>query len=280
MINANDYPCQPGNEDGILRRHQDDVGGFVEEVFPLVGGNVGGFVVPFGAMAFTAKTWRLFVVLLVAGLVATGVLMLSLAEFHEEILEPDSMQMEGSIQGEVHEDATPGLTRVMFGLTWIGSPQVLTPAIPVIAALLWWRRLRHAAVVWLIATGGADVLVTVLKLYFRRVRPDLPWAFVHEPSFSFPSGHSVFAVVVYGMLIYIGMRHLRRMRERVAVVVAAGALIIGIGYSRIYLGVHYPSDVAAGYFVGAVWLSTVVAADWYLRRFRARGTVVDATHAR
>ena len=103
---------------------------------------------------------------------------------------------------------------------------------------------------------------------------------MHEPSFSFPSGHSVFAVVVYGMLIYIGMRHLRRMRERVAVVVAAGALIFGIGYSRIYLGVHYPSDVAAGYFVGAMWLGTVVAADWYLRRFRARGTVVDATHAR
>jgi undecaprenyl-diphosphatase len=67
--------------------------------------------------------------------------------------------------------------------------------------------LRRAPVVWLAATGGAAVLVTVLKLHFRRVRPDLPWAFVHEPSYSFPSGHSVLAVVVYGSLIFLGMRH-------------------------------------------------------------------------
>src|ERR1039458_10503614 len=110
-------------------------------------------------MAFTAKTWRLFVVLLVAGLVATGVLMLSLAEFHEEILEPDSMQMDDYVQAEVHEDATPGLTRVMLALTRIGSPEVLTPAIPVIAALLWWRRLRHAAVVWLVGGGWVGGVV-------------------------------------------------------------------------------------------------------------------------
>src|ERR1035441_4208128 len=56
MINANDYPCQPGHEDGILRRHQDDVGGFVEEVFPLVGGNVGGFVVAFDVMVFGGRS--------------------------------------------------------------------------------------------------------------------------------------------------------------------------------------------------------------------------------
>ena len=222
-------------------------------------------------MAFAGKTWRLFGGLLLVGLVATGVLMVSLSEFHGEILEADSAHVDGHIQNEVHEDTTPGLTRVMFALTEIGSPAVLTPAIPVIAALLWWRRLRHAAVVWLIATGGAGALVTVLKLHFRRVRPDLPWAFVHEPSFSFPSGHSVFAVVVYGMVIYMGMRHLPRSWQRVALLVVAGALICGIGYSRIYLGAHYPSDVAAGYFVGAVWLATVIGADWYLRRFRARG---------
>jgi membrane-associated phospholipid phosphatase len=237
------------------------------------------FVVAFGAMAFTRRMWRLYGVLLVVGLVATGGLMLGLAQFHEEILEPDSVQMDAFLQADVHDDATPGLTRVMFALTEIGSPQVLAPAIPVIAALLWWRRLRHAAVVWLIATGGAAGLITVLKLHFQRTRPDLPWAFVHEPSFSFPSGHSVLAVVVYGMAIYIGMRRLARVWQRVALVAVAGAVIVGIGYSRIYLGVHYPSDVAAGYFVGAVWVNTVVGADWYVRRFRAGGTDPEPTHA-
>jgi undecaprenyl-diphosphatase len=80
----------------------------------------------------------------------------------------------------------------------------------------------------------------------------------------------VLAVVVYGTLIHLGMRLLSRTWERVAVLLAAGSLILGIGWSRIYLGVHYPSDVAAGYYIGAVWLGTVVGADWYVRRFRSR----------
>ena len=218
------------------------------------------------AMAFATRTWRLFGALLLVGLVATSVMMLTLAEIHEEILEPDTVHQDVRIQHEVHEETASVLTRVMFGLSWIGSPQVMVPAIPLLAALLWLRRLHHAAWVLLISTAGAGVLNTALKLHFRRVRPDLPWAFVQETSFSFPSGHSVFAVVLYGALMYLGLRHLRLVRERVAVVVAAMALIVGIGLSRIYLGVHYPSDVAAGYFVGAVWLSAVITADWYVRR--------------
>ena len=220
-------------------------------------------------MAFSARSWKLFGVLVVVALMATGVMMLGLAEVHEHLGGARMERWDARVQTDVHNDTGRRTTEAMFALTWIGSPAVLTPAIPVIAALLWWRRLRHAAIVWLIATAGAGALVTVLKLHFRRVRPDLPWAFVHEPSFSFPSGHSVLAVVVYGSLIFLGMRHLRRSWERVAVCVVAGALILGIGVSRIYLGAHYPSDVAAGYFVGAVWLGAVLGADRYVRRVKA-----------
>jgi undecaprenyl-diphosphatase len=168
----------------------------------------------------------------------------------------------------------------MFALTEIGSPRTLLPVIPVISALLWWRRLRRAAMVWLIAMGGAGVLITALKLHYHRLRPDLGWALQHEPSFSFPSGHSVLAVVVYGMAMYVGVRRLKRTWQRAAVVVTGSAAIFGIGISRIYLGVHYPSDVAAGYFVGAVWLGAVAGADWYVRRFRARGAAAGPTDAR
>src|SRR5450432_672154 len=126
-------------------------------------------------MAFTRRMWKLFAVLLVVGLVATGVMMLALAEVHEHLAGPRMVHWDEDIQDHVHGDTTPGLTRVMFGLSEVGSPQVLIPAVAVIAALLWWRRLRDAAVVWLIAMGGAGVLITVLKLHYRRVRPDLPW---------------------------------------------------------------------------------------------------------
>jgi undecaprenyl-diphosphatase len=221
-------------------------------------------------MGLTRKTGKLFGVLLLLGLVATSAVMLTLAEVHEHLGGPRMERWDDHIQDRVHGDATPGLTRVMFALTWIGSPEVLGPAIPLLAAVLWWRGLRRAPVVWLASTGGAVVLATLLKLHFRRVRPDLPWAFVHEPSYSFPSGHSVCAVVVYGTLILLGMRHLRRTWLRVTVCAVAGTLILGIGVSRIYLGAHYPSDVAAGYFVGAVWLGAVIGADWYVRRVERR----------
>jgi len=222
-------------------------------------------------MPLTRKTWRLFGALLLVLLVATGMMMLALAELHEHLGGPRMERWDARVQDHVHRDTTPKLTRIMFALTEIGSPRALATAIPVIAALLWWRRRRHAAMVWLIATGGAGVLVMVLKLHFRRIRPDLPWAFVHEPSFSFPSGHSVFAVVVYGMAIHMCMRRLRHDWERAVLLAAAGTLIFGVGVSRIYLGAHYPSDVAAGYFVGAVWLAAVVWSERYVRRMEAAG---------
>ncbi|MDP9051680.1 MAG: phosphatase PAP2 family protein [Acidobacteriota bacterium] len=223
----------------------------------------------FDAMLFTKQNWKLFGVLLLLSLVASAVMMMALAEVHEHFGQPQMMNLDDAVQGEVHEDANPWLTRSMFALSWIGSPQVLCPVILVFAAVLWKRGLRHASIVWLIATCGAGMMVLLLKLHFRRIRPDLPWAFAHEPSYSFPSGHSVFAVVVYGTLTYIGWRHLPRLWQRVAAVAIATSLILGIGYSRIYLGVHFPSDVAAGYYVGAVWLGAVIGADWYVRRFRA-----------
>lgn len=238
------------------------------------------FVVACKAMRFTKRAWKLFAALLLVGLVGTGLMMLTLAEIHEEILEPDSVQREGHIQDEIHEETSSGMTRVMFALTWIGSPQILVPAIPVFAALLWWRRLHHAAILLLVSTAGAGVLSLALKLHFRRVRPDVPWALAHELTFSFPSGHSVFAVVLYGTLVYLGMRHLPRVWERVGIVIAALALVFGIGYSRIYLGVHYPSDVAAGYLVGTVWLIAVMGSDWYVRRSTAAGKVAGAAEER
>jgi undecaprenyl-diphosphatase len=222
-------------------------------------------------MALTRKTWKLFGALLLAGLIATSVMMLTIAEVHEHVYGARLTHLDERVQDDIHADATPGLTHVMFALSRIGSPKVLIPVIPLLAAVLWWRGLRRAPLVWLAATGGAGVLVLLLKLHFKRLRPDLPWAFAHQVSYSFPSGHSVLAVVVYGSLIFLGMRHLQGSWERVSVCVVALALILGIGISRIYLGVHYPSDVAAGYFVGAVWLAAVMGADWYVRRVERAG---------
>jgi len=143
---------------------------------------------------------------------------------------------------------------------------VLFPSTALIAGVLWWRRLHRDTVTFLIAMIGAAILITVLKLYFHRARPDLSWALVDEDGFSFPSGHSIGAVVLYGILAFLRLKHVSHMWKRAAVMAFAVALIFGIGLSRIYLGAHYPSDVAAGYLVGCSWLTTVMLAEWEVRR--------------
>ena len=138
--------------------------------------------------------------LLLVGLVATSVMDAGAGGGARASTAARAWTLDSRIQDDVHGDTTPRLTRVMFALTDIGSPQALAPVIPVVAGLLWWRRRRNAAIVWLIATGGAGVLVYGAEIAFPADSAGLAVGFVHEASYSFPSGHSAFAVVVYGML--------------------------------------------------------------------------------
>jgi undecaprenyl-diphosphatase len=210
------------------------------------------------------RKWKLFGALLLVGFGVALLVTSGLVEFHDEILEASSGQWDQAIQSWVHGLASPMLTQGMLGLSWIGSPVALVPAVALAAGLLWWRRMKDDAVLVVAAALGGVALNEVMKLYFKRLRPDLPWAFVHENSFSFPSGHSVLAIVMYGVIVYKTQDKLRSGWARAALVVGALLMVAGIGVSRVYLGVHYPSDVAAGYFVGAVWLAAVIASDLWL----------------
>jgi undecaprenyl-diphosphatase len=98
-------------------------------------------------------------------------------------------------------------------------------------------------------------------LVFERPRPSPLWALAEEASFSFPSGHSVAAFAFYGVITYLIFRRLKGRAARVALISTASVFIVAIGASRVYLGVHYPSDVVAGYLVGLIWLATVVLAS-------------------
>lgn len=223
-------------------------------------------MVPCHVMRNLLNQWKLFLPLLLAALVVAIVVLLGMAELHEEIVEPSSMQMDQHMQALVHAEASGWLTGLMFALTWIGSPLAMFSAVPLVTAWMWWKRMREDAVLLLVAMVGGGALDAALKLHFRRVRPEVPWAFVHEHSFSFPSGHSVLAVTLYAMLVYLAMRRLRAAAVKTVVVLVALLLVLGIGFSRIYLGAHFPSDVLGGYFVGAVWVAGVIAADWWVRR--------------
>jgi hypothetical protein len=87
------------------------------------------------------------------------------------------------------------------------------------AGLMWWRRRKDNAVLVAAAALGGVALDEVMKLHFKRLRPDVPWAFVHEHSFSFPSGHSVLAMVMYGVIVYKTHDKLRSKWARAALMV-------------------------------------------------------------
>ena len=206
--------------------------------------------------------------LLLVGFGVALVTTFGLVELHDEILKASFEQRDQAIQSWVHGFATPELTEVMRALSWIGSPLVLAPVVALAAGLLWRRGRKDSAVLVTAAALGGMALDEVMKLHFKRLRPEVPWAFVHEHSFSFPSGHSVLAIVMYGVIVYKTQDKLRSNWARAALMVGAFLMVVGIGLSRVYLGVHYPSDVAGGYFVGAVWLGAVIVSDQWVGRQR------------
>ena len=195
--------------------------------------------------------WKreLFAALLLVGFLVALVTTSGLVMLHDEILKASFEQRDQAIQSWAHGFASPKLTEVMRGLSWIGSPYVLVPTITLAAGLLWWRGQKNDAVLVAVAALGGEALDEVMKLHFKRLRPEVPWAFVHEHSFSFPSGHSVMAMVMYGVIVYKTQDKLRSQWAKAALMVGAFLMVMGIGFSRVYLGAHYPSDVAGGYFV-------------------------------
>lgn len=216
-------------------------------------------------MGIPARRSRIAGTLLVIGLLASTLLMLSLAEIHTKVATPVAGRFDTGLEDAIHGLTSPPMTRAMRTVTWAGSPGLMIPMLAIAALWFRWKGHGRSALLMLLSTVGAFLLSVILKLHFRRMRPQWPWALMHEESYSFPSGHSVIAVVLYGTLLYLGMRHLTGRWQRTTAVASAIVLIAAIGCSRIYLGVHYPSDVAAGYLVGVVWLAAVAGAEWYAR---------------
>lgn len=207
---------------------------------------------------------ELFAALLLVGLLVALVTTSGLVMLHDQILTASFEQGDQAIQSWAHGFASPILTEMMRGLSWIGSPLVLVPTITLVVGLLWKRGQKDDSLLVAAAALGGVTLDEVMKLHFKRLRPEVPWAFVHEHSFSFPSGHSVMAMVVYGVIVYKTQDKLRGPWARAALMAGAFLMVLGIGFSRVYLGAHYPSDVAGGYFVGAVWLAAVIGSDLWI----------------
>jgi len=168
-----------------------------------------------------------------------------------------------------HRDQHEQVKHTLIVFTEIGSPEAMTVLTVLVALALLMRRRWLLALVWLFAVIGGALLNQGLKTVIGRPRPDFRDDIIHETTNSFPSGHSMGAVIGFGLLAYFLLLALPERREKIAVVVLAVALALTIGFSRVYLGAHYFSDVVAGYAVAGAWLSVCISAIEVVRR-RAR----------
>ena len=141
----------------------------------------------------------------------------------------------------------------------------------IIAGLVAWRRLGRLEAILIILAGMLSQLQSPLKLAVGRPRPspDLVQVLALESEGGFPSGHSLFAILFLGILAYFAAGRLKSRSVRVAVVACLAALILLVGASRVYLGVHWPSDVIGGYLIGGVFLMGL--AWFYQTRIERRG---------
>lgn len=160
----------------------------------------------------------------------------------------------------------PPAKQAAAGISVLGSAGLIATLALGMALVLGTQRRWTAFGVWLAAVGGAELLTEALKRAIQRPRPPMAAEFLHNQSFSFPSGHALVSLVVYGLLAYlVASIWLRRRWMRAGLIASAGSLVLLIGVSRLYLGVHYFSDVVGGYAAGSVWL-TVCITGLELRR--------------
>lgn len=156
-----------------------------------------------------------------------------------------------------HLNGTPLGDRLFVIVSFLGSPVAMVILFVVVAAYLWRRKHPTLLTAWVLSYVGGTVLDFAMKEIIRRPRPEFAALFVHGNSWSFPSGHSMGSLIGYSMLAYTIIR-VRPVTSRAAqTVIWAGAalMIVLIGYSRLYLAVHFLSDVVAGYTLGALWLA-------------------------
>ncbi len=161
-----------------------------------------------------------------------------------------------------------GATTFFSTFTIIGGPLILSVVVAIVTlVLLVKKRFRWAAYL-VLTTGFGALLLRGLKTYFARARPDLATAIRQAHGYSFPSGHAMGATVVCGALTYLAFRVCKGWRAKGAALAAGATFILAVAFSRVYLGVHWISDIAAGVSAGLLWITVTTVAYETTRRIR------------
>lgn len=169
-----------------------------------------------------------------------------------------------------HHRTTPGLTAAMQVITDFASPLWVTCVAVVTGLVLLWKRCWYRLLALVLVIPGGMALLPLLKMAFHRHRPSFEDTFLILPGYSFPSGHTMAATLLYGLLAVFAALAFDTWRQRALAVLGAFVMILLVGFSRVYLGAHYLSDVLGAFAAGLAWLVLSLTAVDTLRRSRRR----------
>lgn len=208
--------------------------------------------------------------LLVKFAIAFGLFSSALVSFiyvADEVGDGETLAYDAAILLWFNALATPELDRLMVFLTDLGGVIVIGSLTAALIAYLFYKRRTYAALMLTFGVGGAALINLLLKSIFERVRPDLWTQIVTEVSFSFPSGHAMGSSALALSIIVI----LWRTKWRTVSIVLGLFYVIIIGVTRLYLGVHYPTDIIGGWLISLGWIAVVASFifHWSLTKLRA-----------
>lgn len=151
---------------------------------------------------------------------------------------------------------TPLLNKILIGITYLGNWQTIVALGVVLLSYPGTR--RKIGLPFAVTAASSTIIYKMAKSIFQRPRPDLSVRIIKEGGYSFPSGHSMNCIVIYGILIYLTRRYCKNKKAADFITVLLSLLIVAIGCSRVYVGVHFPTDILGGWSLGIAVLTAAI----------------------
>jgi membrane-associated phospholipid phosphatase len=201
--------------------------------------------------------------LMIAGAGISVLFIVIFSELAEEMLENEIDAIDEAVIQRINLIENGTLDQIMIFVTELGSVWFLSLCTLAAIIALWVKSKDKLGILFLlIGIGGGGALTKLLKHLYGRGRPSINLE-IDAIGYSFPSGHSMGSLIFYGFIAYLIVRSSRKPLTKWIAIFVAGFLVIWIGFTRIYLGAHYPSDVLAGHLAGTIWLLiTILALEW------------------
>lgn len=233
----------------------------------------------YGTMRWMAGHMRGFWTALIAFLSLAFILCLAMvvafAMLAEEVMEGDTTRFDQAVLRWIGRRHAEGWDHVMLEFTALGNFAVLLVLGLSVSAFLWLSNHKYSVALLVLGAAGGSLANNILKLSFDRQRPDIFEPVSEVMTSSFPSGHAMMATIVYGSVAYLVGRLEPTRAMRSLTWTLAVLIILLVGISRMYLGVHYPTDILGGYLAGIAWIGLVVAGMHAVRFFAEQDPVVE-----